>query len=995
MAEGFPILESLAIDYHSHRLNDQMKVWFFREVGSKDCFTKDMRDQCSLVRADMEKRSQLMSELERLAVGEVAAEYLESLRQMQKRDGQKLLLLKELLLQARVDTHESVGMYGREAVVCHWVWTMVATMWLRIFLRHFYVADTTFPVAPSVRADGDASLFFAVAGLIEEVCCRISAGEGVTVSGAGKVRSGCAIGLKMASKVKSGFTGLDLLPKCQGQSCTFLVFVVPVFSRQFLVLLPVMFVDEVLNVNYTPSTSGSGGIPSDNGIANVSFPLSVAFRIGLLVSTMVLQSGIHKLSGICTLKVSSLSVSFGSPILPSPIFKSHVEKARAQTFSSSVIPGWVNHMFCVCLKSPPSIMLLPPNNIFGSSKISGRQRSRDSKQQRLLGISSDISFQNGCHKFIGSDTSQKIRIWTNSFLSSNDVAERAASWKARTHSSSPPRRPSAWHAALFVGYIVPSTKVIMGEREIDNLTMEQYLALTRRNQAPGVNDDAHEHVERVLDIVSLFNIPGVSHNAVMLLVFPITLTGAAKRLVDRLPPVIVDSWDLLKKAFIQRYCPPSKTVKQLEEIRNFKQEGYETLYQAWEWYNDLLYKCPTLDINIYQKTMTDHSQKWHDRSSSRMIKSSSIFEGIIAIVNKLENLDRDMKKLKENVYAIQVGCQICEGAHLDKDYPLNEEVKSVEEVKYGDFGRPFPNHNRNYGRFNKGGYDQPSSGERRPSLTEIINKYMEEACKRHAEQEEWLKKFYQSTETSQEAHDKIIQGLEIKEIEYFSANSGFSDNEKYETDNSGMAEALAALEATLKIKKEEPKEEKQSVNYYVDPYEPPIPFLIRLEHHVGEALVHKNIESLKKIKINRIDPDIYSYEIDIQESYKEIVYGITEVEKEKYSAPSEKRVHWCKAIFQEKENERQYWAPCNLNSNVCDRGDVPINVEKYYWESINDSKREKLEWENLSLNDLMKIRYGKVCKMTRERILKDHWRERFEDEEDDLEENLEDPEECG
>ncbi|GJU30838.1 hypothetical protein Tco_1174427 [Tanacetum coccineum] len=45
-----------------------------------------------------------------------------------------------------------------------------------------------------------------------------------------------------------------------------------------------------------------------------------------------------------------------------------------------------------------------------------------------------------------------------------------------------------------------------------------------------------------------------------------------------------------------RYCPPSKTAKQLEEIRNFKQEGDKTLYQAWEQYNDLLYRCPTHDI---------------------------------------------------------------------------------------------------------------------------------------------------------------------------------------------------------------------------------------------------------------------------------------------------------------------------------------------------------------------------------------------------------------
>ncbi|GJY18753.1 hypothetical protein Tco_0390244 [Tanacetum coccineum] len=103
----------------------------------------------------------------------------------------------------------------------------------------------------------------------------------------------------------------------------------------------------------------------------------------------------------------------------------------------------------------------------------------------------------------------------------------------------------------------------MGDVEINTLTIEQYLALTRGNQAPGVvkpeigtdvkfeiksrfirelredtffdnkNDDAHEHAERVLDIFSLFSIPGVSHDAIMLRVFFITLTGVAKRWIER------------------------------------------------------------------------------------------------------------------------------------------------------------------------------------------------------------------------------------------------------------------------------------------------------------------------------------------------------------------------------------------------------------------------------------------------------------------------------
>ncbi|GJZ59430.1 hypothetical protein Tco_0615246 [Tanacetum coccineum] len=491
------------------------------------------------------------------------------------------------------------------------------------------------------------------------------------------------------------------------------------------------------------------------------------------------------------------------------------------------------------------------------------------------------------------------------------------------------------------------------------------------------NDNAHEHVERVLDIVSLFNIPGVSHDAVMLRVFPITLTRAAKIWVGRLSPGTVDSWDLFKKSFIQRYFPPSKTAKQLKKIRNFKQE---------------------------------------------------------------------------------------------------------------------------------------------------------EAAKRHVKQDEWLKKFYQNTETNPEAPDKIIQGLKTKvrtltnevkgrandgkfeeckanciedgsllytpfnyspkEIEYFFTNSGFSYNERQETDKSGMTKSLAALEATHEIKKV-PREEKQSVNYYVDPHEPPIPFPRRLEHHTEEALVHKTMESLKKIKINRpllkeirqtdnyakhmkdlvankprteedeeirmnprldfnnaladlgasisvmplsmykrlgigkLEPinmviemadntkctpkgivenllikiDKFIFPVDFvildmvedfrmpiilgrpllatahaKESYEEAVYRITKVDKETYPTPKEKRVHWLTYAMEEVYQLTK--------RNVIGKAKMTVNGR--IW------KREEL-----SLNDWMKIRYGKVCKMTTERILKDHWREKFGEEEDDIEENSKDPEKCG
>nr|GEU48152.1 hypothetical protein [Tanacetum cinerariifolium] len=147
------------------------------------------------------------------------------------------------------------------------------------------------------------------------------------------------------------------------------------------------------------------------------------------------------------------------------------------------------------------------------------------------------------------------------------------------------------------------------------------------NFSENKNDDAHEHIERVLDIVSLFNIPRVTHDAIMLRVFPITLTRAAKRWVDRLTPRTINTWDLLKKAFIQRLIPGMTPA-----------EGLTTI-----------------------QTMTDHSQKLHDGSPSQ----------------------------GENVHAIQVGCQFCNEPHLDKECPLNKDAKSVKEEKYGE-GRSSP-----------------------------------------------------------------------------------------------------------------------------------------------------------------------------------------------------------------------------------------------------------------------------------------------------------------
>ncbi|GJV73308.1 hypothetical protein Tco_1493303 [Tanacetum coccineum] len=118
---------------------------------------------------------------------------------------------------------------------------------------------------------------------------------------------------------------------------------------------------------------------------------------------------------------------------------------------------------------------------------------------------------------------------------------------------------------------------------------------------------------------------------------------------------------------------------------------------------------PTQALTAIQ-TMADQSQKWHDGTSSRNVSSSNI-DGLVAIVRP----------------------------HLNKECPLNEEVKQLEEVKYGKFRRSAPFNGSNGAKFCVGPPryytrtdNRPPYREKRPSLEELMNKHQEESARRSA-----------------------------------------------------------------------------------------------------------------------------------------------------------------------------------------------------------------------------------------------------------------------
>nr|GEW40957.1 hypothetical protein [Tanacetum cinerariifolium] len=382
--------------------------------------------------------------------------------------------------------------------------------------------------------------------------------------------------------------------------------------------------------------------------------------------------------------------------------------------------------------------------------------------------------------------------------------------------------------------------------DINTLTIEQYLALSRINQTPGVvkpeirgnvnfeiksqfmrelrkdtfsenkNEDAHDHVDRILNIVSLFNILEVTQDAVLLRVFPFTLTGTAKRWVDRLTLAAVNTWDLLSSEQIGNLKLLCNFVEKFLGTVHFENDQFapilvgqfcdvdlgvafrkstcfvrdlhgndlltgnrgSDLYtislqestsstpfclmakatptQAWLWHRrlshinfeyinllskkDIVIGLPKLKYVKDQLCSSCEISKAKGgvqescggkeivpeldsliNGASMSISSNGNADELVALVSKLDNLGYNMKKLKDNVHAIQVRNQFCKGPHLDNECPLNKEVKQVDEVDYGEFGHPIPFNGSNGTKFYVG---PPGTNEDVDDLEGIID-YLE------------------------------------------------------------------------------------------------------------------------------------------------------------------------------------------------------------------------------------------------------------------------------
>ncbi|GKA99049.1 hypothetical protein Tco_0826986, partial [Tanacetum coccineum] len=224
------------------------------------------------------------------------------------------------------------------------------------------------------------------------------------------------------------------------------------------------------------------------------------------------------------------------------------------------------------------------------------------------------------------------------------------------------------------------------------------------------NEDANEHIEKVLEIFDLFHIPNITQDQVMLRDF---LMSLIREVILFYKGLEVPTRQILDS---KGAIPSMKAAEAKKAIQE----------------------------------MTDHSQKWHNETSTRC-RSTETSDGLAAIQAQLNNHGREIKKVNEKVYVAQVGCELCKGPHYTKDFPLKEEGKTLEEAYYTQFGVPFPQGGQ-YRAAAPGFYQRnngnPSYQERRQTMEESLRKFMAESAKRHEENSNLIKEIRASTDAA-------------------------------------------------------------------------------------------------------------------------------------------------------------------------------------------------------------------------------------------------------
>ncbi|GJS22061.1 reverse transcriptase domain-containing protein [Tanacetum coccineum] len=178
-----------------------------------------------------------------------------------------------------------------------------------------------------------------------------------------------------------------------------------------------------------------------------------------------------------------------------------------------------------------------------------------------------------------------------------------------------------WESAKTVAP-TPNSAIVQIDVNNNFVINSTYLNMIRENKFDGyLQADPHDNIREFITICNMYKYGETQSEVVKLLIFPYSLSDKAKTWFNKLNEESITSWEQLRKAFINRFFPPSLFNLLLLEIRNFSQNICEN--EPTQAILDVtaggifLYKTPNqafqfLDDKRLKEEMHEMRNKYHD-----------------------------------------------------------------------------------------------------------------------------------------------------------------------------------------------------------------------------------------------------------------------------------------------------------------------------------------------------------------------------------------------
>ncbi|GJV42395.1 reverse transcriptase domain-containing protein [Tanacetum coccineum] len=207
--------------------------------------------------------------------------------------------------------------------------------------------------------------------------------------------------------------------------------------------------------------------------------------------------------------------------------------------------------------------------------------------------------------------------------------------------------------------------------------------MIRENKFDGyLQADPHDHIREFLAICDMFKYGETQSEAVKLLIFPYSLCDEAKTRFNELNEESITSWEQMRRAFINRFFPPSLFNHLLLEIKNFSQNVCESLTDAWLRLKSMLGKCHVHDltkgaiIHIFYHGLDEPTQEILDETAGGIFLYKNLNQAFQLLDDKvLFKLDWATESQNEHH---QKSVSFADGSNSDNDNSrLMEKIRML------------------------------------------------------------------------------------------------------------------------------------------------------------------------------------------------------------------------------------------------------------------------------------------------------------------------------